>query len=402
MQTFLSEKLRQTSAGARADAIIRKCVHCGFCNVTCPSYQVELNELDGPRGRIYLIKQALEQETAGPILTKHLDRCLTCRNCETTCPAGVQFGELLDIGRGMVEETGTRSRGQRLVRGGLLRLLPYRRRFRALLALGRWSRPVLPTGLARMVPPRRPVGRWPGVRHARRVLLFEGCVQPDIDPDIDRAAARVLDRLGISLSRVDGSGCCGAMSHHMGASEQAKRFMRANIDACWDAVEQGAEAILSTATGCGVTFKDYGRLLAQDPDYATKAARVSALTKDLSELLSAEDCTPLAPKGGARVAYQPPCTLQHGQGLSGIVEQLLKRLGVELLPVTDAHLCCGAAGTYSLLQPRIAQDLGARKLNALLSHQPDLIVTGNIGCQTHLQGNTDVPVRHWIHLLDAA
>jgi glycolate oxidase iron-sulfur subunit len=379
-------------------------VHCGFCTATCPTYQLLGDELDGPRGRIYLMKQVLEGQGVSRRTQRHLDRCLTCRSCETTCPSGVRYGRLLDIGREVVEGQVTRPLPERVVRRLLRAVLPHRARFAAVLGLGRAVRPLLPGSLRRLVPADAAAGHWPAVRHARRVLMLEGCVQPGLSPRINAATARVLDRLGISVIRTAEAGCCGAVSHHLSAADEARDFMRRNVDAWWPHVEAGAEAIVVNASGCGVVVKDYGHLLADDPAYAERAARVAALAVDIGELLAREGVERLDGAGskGRRVAFHAPCTLQHGQKLPGLVERLLTEAGFELAAVPDAHLCCGSAGTYSILQRSLSERLRENKVAALQSGGPAVIATANIGCLHHLQAGTDVPVVHWIELLDPA
>ena len=400
MDAPLADFIRDTPEGEAARAILRKCVHCGFCTATCPTYQLLGDELDGPRGRIYLIKEMLAGAEVTTVTQTHLDRCLSCRACETTCPSGVEYGRLLDIGRKVAHKRIGRSPGQRLQRWALRRAMADRRVFGALLGTGRALRALLPRALRAMIAPRRSPGEWPAPVHARRMLVLDGCVQPAIAPRINAAAARVLDRLGISLLRVARAGCCGALSLHLDAQDEALAFARRNIDAWWPLLEQGAEAIVMTASGCGVMVKDYAQLLRDDAAYAAKAARVSAATKDLAEILAVEGRS-LAPQaGGPRVAFQCPCTLQHGQKLGGVVEGLLLRAGCELVPVADAHLCCGSAGTYSLLQPELSQRLRDDKLRALQAGRPGFIATANIGCLNHLQARSEVPVLHWIELLD--
>lgn len=399
MQTRFPEPVRASAQGAAVEQNVRKCVHCGFCNVTCPTFQLRRDELDGPRGRIYQIKQAIETGVVAPALQTHLDRCLTCRACETTCPAGVEYGQVLDYGRELAERALPRPVGQRLLRRALRWALPHRRRFAALLRLGRLAKPLLPSRLRDGIPPARAAGVWPTAQHNRRMLLLAGCVHEALDPPTNAAAARVLDRLGISLQAVPGAGCCGAISHHLAATDEARDFMRSNIDAWWPHLQAGAEAVVVPASGCGVQVKDYGRLLADDPVYAGRAQRIADCTRDLAEVLAGETLTP-ASGVPRRITFQSPCTLQHGQRLGGRVETLLRRAGFELLPVVDGHLCCGAAGTYALTQPALSEPLRERKLDALLAAGPQLIATANIGCQTHLQARSPVPVRHWIELFD--
>ncbi|MBE0509972.1 MAG: glycolate oxidase subunit GlcF [Chromatiales bacterium] len=400
MKTQLLPQHQQSALGQEADAILRSCVHCGFCTATCPTYQLLGDELDGPRGRIYLIKQVLEGNTPTPRTQLHLDRCLSCRGCETTCPSGVRYGRLLDIGRELVDETVERPTWARLQRRALRLILPHAGRFALLLGLARLLRPLLPRTVQGKIPVRQSLPTWPPARHARRMLVLQGCAQSVATPLSNVAAARVLDRLGISLIAAAEAGCCGALSHHLSAAAEARDFMRRNIDAWWPHIEQGAEAIVVSASGCGVMLKDYGKLLADDPVYAEKAARVATLSRDLGEVLAGEDLAALRANRPLRLAYHPPCTLQHGQQLPGLVEKILTRLGHQLLPIRDSHLCCGSAGTYSLLQPALSQQMLKNKLGHLTAEQPELIVTANVGCQLHLGSQSALPVRHWIELLD--
>jgi glycolate oxidase iron-sulfur subunit len=406
MQTQLAAFIRDTPEGREADAILRKCVHCGFCNATCPTYQLLGDELDGPRGRIYLMKQVFEGASPTGKTLLHLDRCLTCRACDTTCPSGVEYGRLVDIGRPLVEARVARGPLESAWRRLLIAVLPRRALFAPLLRLGQLARPLLPGGLQRKVPPPAPAaGSWPTAVHPRKMLVLEGCVQPSLSPGTNAAAARVLDRLGITLVRAD-AGCCGAVPFHLNAHDDARAYMRRNIDAWWPHIQQGAEAIVITASGCGVMVKDYAHALAGDRGYAEKAKRVSELSRDLSEIVFAEKARVVAlgrqPPAARRqrVAFHPPCTLQHGLKIRGKVESLLADLGYELTPVPDAHLCCGSAGTYSILQPELSRRLQADKIAALASGQPEAILTANVGCQAHLQAVSELPVRHWIEELD--
>lgn len=407
MQTNLSEAAKTLSRADEAGQILRSCVHCGFCNATCPTYQLLGNELDGPRGRIYLIKQLLEGEPVTQKTQLHLDRCLSCRNCETTCPSGVTYHALLDIGRAELERRIERPASERLLRESLRRTIPHPAGFAALLETGRALRPFLPAALGRKIPKRsaRPKPR-PAPRHPRKMLMLEGCVQPALSPNTNAAAARVLDRLGISIVNAGRAGCCGATDYHLNAQEAGLARARRNIDAWWPAIEAGAEAIVQTASGCGAFVKEYGHLLRHDPHYASKAQRVSELARDLVEVLAdLLDDAPLDTlQAGApqRIAFHCPCTLQHAQKLGGAVEAILQRLGFDLTVVPDAHLCCGSAGTYSITQPELARRLRNNKLDALESGKPALIVTANIGCQTHLDGAGRTPVRHWIELVEAS
>ncbi len=406
MQTNLAPFIKNTAEGKEAEAILRKCTHCGMCTATCPTYQLLSDELDGPRGRIYLIKQVLEGTPPSAKTQLHLDRCLTCRSCETTCPTGVRYGRLLEIGRRAVEERVGRKPAEAARRRLLRTVIPSRRLFNPIVALGQLALPLLPQELQRKVPASRGPGKaWPSTRRTRQMLLLESCAQTSVSPATNVAAARVLDRVGITLVRVPSAGCCGAVSLHLSVQEEALGFMRRNIDAWWPRISSGAEAIVSTASGCGVTVKDYAHLLAYDPAYADKAKRISALAKDISEVILTEKDklvtghrSPVTSQ--QRVAFHSPCSLQHGMKLQGKVEALLESLGYELTPVPDPHLCCGSAGTYSILQPELSQRLLANKAAALTSGSPTAILTANIGCQMHLQSATKLPVRHWIEALD--
>lgn len=403
MQTTLSEHARQLPRAEEAESILRSCVHCGFCNATCPTYQLLGDELDGPRGRIYLIKQVLEGNEVTEKTQLHLDRCLSCRNCETTCPSGVDYHNLLDIGRAVVDAAVPRSLGQRVLREGLRNVLPNAALFKSLTQLGTTFRPLMPDSLKAKLPANivQPKTR-PAVRHARKVLLLEGCVQPGLSPNTNAATARVLDHLGISVIPIAQAGCCGALDYHLNAQEEGLDRARRNIDAWWPAIEDGALAIVQTASGCGAFVKDYGHLLSHDPAYAAKAQRVSALARDLVEVLRDESLENLGIRSDLRLAFHCPCTLQHAQKLGGAVEGVLLRLGFNLTAVPDSHLCCGSAGTYSITQPVLSRQLRDQKMNALESGKPDVIATANIGCQVHLSGNGRTPVRHWIELIEDA
>ncbi|WP_296235844.1 glycolate oxidase subunit GlcF [uncultured Pseudomonas sp.] len=403
MQTNLSEQAKRLPRAEEAERILRSCVHCGFCNATCPTYQLLGDELDGPRGRIYLIKQMLEGNEVTAKTQEHLDRCLTCRNCETTCPSGVQYHNLLDIGREVAESQVARPLNERLLRQGLRAVVPRPALFKALTQTGLALRPLLPAALKAKLPREiRSAKPRPTQQHTRRVLMLEGCVQPGLSPNTNAASARVLDRLGISVTPIHEAGCCGAVDYHLNAQEAGLQRARQNIDAWWPTIEAGAEAIVQTASGCGAFVKDYGHLLASDPAYASKAARVSALAKDLVEVLQGEALEQLQVRAEQRLAFHCPCTLQHAQKLGGAVEGVLTRLGFGLTAVPDSHLCCGSAGTYSLTQPELSRQLRDNKLNALESGKPDAIVTANIGCQTHLDGAGRTPVRHWIEIVEEA
>ncbi len=417
MKTNLAEFIRNTPEGREADSILRACVHCGFCTATCPTYQLLGDELDGPRGRIYLIKELLEGNAYSVKTQLHLDRCLTCRACETTCPSGVQYGRLVDIGRYIVEKRVGRPLIESLKRAALRAVIPNPALFSPLFRISQFLRPLLPGALKRKVPKAGAHNTvWPEPRHARRMLVLDGCVQPSLAPGINPATARVLDRLGISLVKAEAAGCCGAVTFHLNRQEDALDYMRRNIDAWWPHIETGAEAVIMTASGCGTMVKEYGHLLARDPAYAEKAKRILDLTRDISEVIYAEReelekflgsplaprPSPLAPASATkpRVAFHSPCSLQHGLQIHGKVEALLTAAGFELTSVPDSHLCCGSAGTYSILQPELSQKLLKNKVNALESGKPALLATANIGCLTHIQSGTALPVRHWIELLD--
>ncbi len=403
MQTTLSEQARQLPRAEEAESILRTCVHCGFCNATCPTYQLLGDELDGPRGRIYLIKQVLEGNDVTQKTQQHLDRCLSCRNCETTCPSGVDYHNLLDIGRAVVDAAVPRPLGQRLLREGLRSVVPNPALFKGLVSSGQVFRALLPNTLQIKLPRRvYPAKPRPVTRHTRQVLMLEGCVQPSLSPNTNAAAARVLDRLGISVTAAREAGCCGAVDYHLDAQVAGLDRARRNIDAWWPSLEKGAEAIVQTASGCGAFIKDYGHLLSTDPAYAEKAKTVSALAKDLVEVLREEPLEKLGAHSDQRLAFHCPCTLQHAQKLGGAVEAILTSLGFNLTTVPDSHLCCGSAGTYSLTQPELSRQLRDNKLTALESGHPEVIVTANIGCQSHLDGAGRTPVRHWIELVEAA
>jgi glycolate oxidase iron-sulfur subunit len=385
---------------------LRKCVHCGFCTATCPTYQLLGNELDGPRGRIYLMKQVLEGMEPTRETQLHLDRCLTCRNCESTCPSGVDYGHLVDIGRKIVDAKVERPASEKAVRWALKEGLPSPL-FAPAMALGQLVRPLLPASLKNKVPAKQAFGEIPTRTHARKVLMLEGCVQPSMSPNINAATRRVLDAAGIQTLTVAEAGCCGAVKFHLNDQDGGKTQMRINIDAWWPWLEAGhIEAIVMNASGCGVTVKEYGHILQDDPQYAEKAKKISDLTKDLSELLP--DLVEklqgkVNAKAAQQVAFHPPCTLQHGQQLRGGVEKHLQALGFKInVASCEAHLCCGSAGTYSVLQPDIAYQLRDRKLGNLNEMNPEVIVSANIGCITHLQSGTPTPVKHWVELLDAA
>jgi len=406
MQTTIAPELIDDPRAIAAEEVLRKCVHCGFCLATCPTYNLLGDEKDSPRGRIYLIKQMVEGHEPTEVTRTHLDRCLTCRNCETTCPSGVEYGHLVDLGRSMVEEKVPRSGASKFMRKALLAVLPYSRRVGPLVKMGQLVRPLLPSALASSIPPRQQVPWAPRETHPRKMLVLDGCVQPSMSPATNASAARVLNAFGITLTNVASSGCCGAVHFHLNEQKVARDFMRRNIDAWWPFVEAGCEAVITTASGCGVMVKDYGHVLADDPQYADKAKRISEMSYDIVEVLvkvlQQEDLTGYEKAAGAmgKVAYHPPCTLQHGQKLPLVTETLLGRFGFTLSPVANSHTCCGSAGTYSIFQPELSHQLRDNKVEALLADEPDIIATANIGCQLHIQGGSGRAVVHWIELID--
>ncbi|MDH5445204.1 MAG: glycolate oxidase subunit GlcF [Gammaproteobacteria bacterium] len=397
MQTQISKKFLDTPSGQTADRILRNCVHCGFCTATCPTYQLLGDELDGPRGRIYLIKQLLEGNKATSKTRQHLDRCLTCRNCETTCPSGVDYSHLLDIGRSVVHEQTRRSLYETLLRKALLWALPNPQRFSSLIKLGKLFSFILPASLKKAFPDNTQLPAWPSQPHKRKILLLEGCVQPSLAPEINHATASLLNKLGIETIRVKQT-CCGALAHHLTEEQKALSTIKQNIDTWWPYIDEGIEAIISNASGCGVMVKDYAYLLKDDPQYSKKAETVSSLTRDISELIQQESLPNIS--NSNNIGVHIPCTLQHGQKLSGITETVLKSAGFNILDHKDKHLCCGSAGTYSITQKKLSQRLLNNKLDNLMENEPDVIVTGNIGCLLHLRSQSPVPVMHWVELMD--
>jgi len=406
MQTNLADFIRGTPDGNTADTILRKCVHCGFCTATCPTYQLLGDELDGPRGRIYLSKQLLEGADVSEKTQRHLDRCLTCRSCETTCPSGVEYHRLVDIGRAVVAARVARPAGQRLLRAALREFLPRGWLFGPAYKLGQFFRPLLPRALKSKVLPAKKSVAVTRRAHPRRMLMLAGCVQPAMSPNINAATARVLDRLGIAVIEAEGAGCCGAVRLHLDDHDGARDDARRNIDAWWPHIERGAEAIIVTASGCGAHVREYAHLLEHDPAYAARAARVTLLARDVAEVLAAEQAALVAllqksvPATRRRIAFHSPCSLQHGLKVRGAVEGILQAAGFELTPVADAHLCCGSAGTYSVLQPELSLKLRDNKLHCLHAGAPAAIASANIGCIAHLQAGTPTPVSHWIELLE--
>jgi len=405
METHLSPEFAGTPEGQQAEAILRNCVHCGFCTATCPTYQLLGDELDGPRGRIYQIKQVLEGEAPTRNIQLHLDRCLTCRNCETTCPSGVEYGRLVDIGRAVVDAKVERAAGEKFARWALREGMTSAL-FAPALKLGQALRPLVPATLRDKVPPRQRAGQRPQRSHARKVLMLGGCVQPALMPNIGAATARVLDAVGVQPLLAEGAGCCGAIRQHLSDHDGALADMKRNIDVWWPLVEAGTvEAIVMDASGCGAMVKDYAHHLQHDAAYAERAQRISALCQDISEYLPQFAPTLkalLKNKPVDHLAYHPPCTLQHAQQVRGGAEGLLRELGFEVKLPLESHLCCGSAGTYSVLQPELAKQLRNRKLQHLAETAPQRIVSSNIGCIQHLQTGTTIPVQHWVELLDEA
>ncbi|MBN8776090.1 glycolate oxidase subunit GlcF [Thiomonas arsenitoxydans] len=405
METHLSPEFASTPEGQQAEAILRNCVHCGFCTATCPTYQLLGDELDGPRGRIYQIKQVLEGEAPTRTTQLHLDRCLTCRNCETTCPSGVEYGRLVDIGRAVVDAKVERPAGEKFARWALREGMTSSL-FAPAIKLGQALRPLVPAALRDKVPPRQRAGKRPQRDHARKVLMLGGCVQPTLMPNIGAATARVLDAVGVQPLLADGAGCCGAIRQHLSDHDGALADMKRNVDAWWPLVESGTvEAIVMDASGCGAMVKEYGHHLLHDPAYAERAQRISALCQDISEYLpqfAASLKTLLKNKPVDHLAYHPPCTLQHAQQVRGGAEDLLRELGFEVKLPLESHLCCGSAGTYSVLQPELSKELRNRKLQHLAETAPQRIVSSNIGCIQHLQSGTTILVQHWVELLDEA
>jgi glycolate oxidase iron-sulfur subunit len=399
VQTHIADFLQNTPDGDAARDILGKCVHCGFCTAACPTYKLLGNELDGPRGRIYLIKSVVEGATPTLSTREHLDRCLTCRACEPACPSGVEYGRLADIGRKWVDTQAPRSIPSRAIRRVLREVLTRASLFAVLVTLGRAIRFLLPQSLRATLGTAKVGGAWPKAQHRRKVVMLLGCVQPGLAPNIHQATARVLDALGVRVLTLGGAGCCGAIRHHLSDPDGALVDARRNIDAWWPAIEAGAEAIVTNASGCGAMLREYGHLLRNDPNYRIKAAKIAAVTRDIGEVIAPEADrlrALLRSAGNERIAFHPPCTLQHGQRLSGVVEGLLTLLDAELVHFPESQTCCGSAGTYSLLQPGIAKNLRDRKLEALQLARPDTILSANVGCIAHLRGASGVAVRHWI------
>lgn len=392
MQTNLPNKLLATSSGQRANDILRKCVHCGFCNATCPTHQITGDELDGPRGRIYLIKEMLEGEQTTQSTMQHLDSCLTCLNCETTCPSGVKFGELAEIGKHILDDKNLRNRYGKFKRWIICKILPYPTRFTPFYLVAKWLKlSILPSQtLVKSVTTNAQVDK--------KVILLKGCVQSVAMPNINSKLESLLNQLNIGVFTHPQVDCCNAIHHHNGMPEQALENIKKTIDQWWPLVESGYEEIIMTASGCGSMVKDYGRLLQHDSNYAEKARVISAMTKDASEFLSAYPMQKTKEES-ATIAFHPPCTLQHNQKITGVVEKILANAGYKVTNFKDKHLCCGSAGTYSILQADMAKQLRDNKIKHIHTSQPDIIATANIGCLLHLQQGTSTPVKHWLDLI---
>ena len=409
MDTQLADWIKDTPDGIAADAILRKCVHCGFCTATCPTYQILGDELDSPRGRIYLIKQVLEGKQVTRKTQQHLDRCLTCRNCETTCPSGVKYGQLIDIGRKIVDERVERPMAEKLTRESLKMLMTNRPMFTAGMAMGKAVRGILPESIKKKVPAKRATLPFANTAHTRKVILLKGCVQPAMMPSIDSATSVILNALGIQSMVVQESGCCGAVKFHLNDHAGGLAQMKTNIDAWYSLLQSGeAEALVMNASGCGVTVREYAHHFENDATYAAKAKLISEKTLDIGEFITQQNADGLARLGTrvkaaieqqripGTIAFHPPCTLQHGQQIKGVIENVLTTLGFKLTPVADSHLCCGSAGTYSVLQPELSKELKKRKLANLMAGKPQAIASANIGCLGHLESDATVDVRHWV------
>lgn len=397
MQTNLADFIRETEKGQVAESILRKCVHCGMCTATCPTYHLLGNELDSPRGRIYLMKQALEGVQPTRRTQLHLDRCLTCRSCETTCPSGVQYGQLLEIGREIVEEQVPRKIVDRVIRAALVYIIPNSTIIRFQLGFARSIKWLLPKKLRRQIPEKERAVPWITSEHSRKMIIHQGCIQRVLKPNINSAASRYLNAHSFAAIRAE-DGCCGALGLHLSDQKFFLKHARKNIDAWWPHIEAGAEAIVSTASGCGVTIKEYAHLLRDDPNYSSKARKVSSLTIDISEIPQTES-DDRSKSEFKSVAFHSPCTLQHGQKINNTVEQILNRQGVDTVTVRNSHMCCGSAGTYSILQPKLSQQLLDQKITDLEAESPECIVTCNIGCLVHLSTASSVPVKHWVEIL---
>lgn len=397
MQTKLKIDFLQTEKGQLANNILRNCVHCGFCTATCPTYQILGDELDGPRGRIYQIKEMLEGATVTKETLQHLDRCLTCRACETTCPSGVEYGHLLEIGRSEVEKRVQRSFSQKILRKSLLYVLPFSNRFNTLLSLGQFFRPVLPKFFKKQIPIKAKLDSLSLKTHKRKMLILDGCVQPSLSPEINHSTKRVLNALEIEL--ISFSGCCGAINQHLSDEEKALFTIKNNIDRLISEFDNGIEGIVMTASGCGAMFKDYSHLLRNDEAYREKAKRVADKTFDLTEVINAKELRAKLNINQSNIAVHTPCTLQHAQKLPTNIENIFSTCGYQISPIKDKHLCCGSAGTYSITQPKLSEQLREQRLSGLMVNQPDLIVTANIGCLHHLNSGSSVPVRHWVEII---
>lgn len=397
MQTKIEYDFLQSEQGQLSDKILRSCVHCGFCTATCPTYQILGDELDGPRGRIYQIKQMLEGHAVTKETLTHLDRCLTCRACESTCPSGVEYGHLLDIGRTEVEKRVRRALSQTLLRKILLTILPFSTRFDSLLTLGRLFRPILPQVLKNKIPEKIKLPELSLENHSRKMLILDGCVQPSLSPEINHATKQVLDALDIEL--ISFSGCCGAINQHLSDEDNALITIKNNIDRLVTEFNKGIEGIVMTASGCGAMFKEYPYLLRNDEVYKVKAELIASKTFDLTEVVNTDVLKTKLDISNINIAVHTPCTLQHAQRKPSNIENILSACGYQLSTIKDKHLCCGSAGTYSITQPELSKQLLQQRLSGLMVDSPELIVTANIGCLHHLDTESTVPVRHWIEII---
>lgn len=422
MQTnFTAEQLADPRT-AEAEKILRRCVHCGFCTATCSTYVVLGDERDSPRGRIYLMKDMFEQDRAASAeVQHHIDRCLSCLSCMTTCPSGVDYMHLVDLARAHIEETGTRSIKDRAMRNLLAFTVPYPDRFRRAVKLAPLGRPFLPllrrlglielAAMIELAPRNLPppavfsgagAAATKGERRARAIMLA-GCAQQVLRPEINDSTIRLLARRGVDVVVSAGAGCCGALQHHMGKEKDALRFVKANVDAWSKEIAKGdVDAIIVNASGCGTTVKDYGHMLKADPDYAEKAAKISAMTLDVSEFMTKYDLGPPVRWSSLRVAYHSACSLQHGQRITDEPKALLRKAGFTVVNIGEGHICCGSAGTYNILQPELARELRDRKIKNIRDTKPDLVAAGNIGCITQISGGMDIPIAHTVELLDWA
>ena len=407
MQTDIKSTILNTRIGQEANDILRSCVHCGFCTATCPTYQLLGDELDGPRGRIYLIKRVLETDQVSENTQLHLDRCLSCGACETTCPSGVKYRRLLDIGREIVEHKVDRPSIDKIKRKTLSFILGNKELFSFLLSSARLFRPILPKQLQKSIPKKQKVisltPSMPSMpsQHKRKMILFRGCVHDAIAPEINASAIRVLDKLGISVIEVDELICCAAVSHHLLEKDKTEHTIKQNIDLLLAKLNPDVEAIFTTASACSLMLKDYPKLMEDDAEYHPKASQLASKFKDISEVICNESVGSLTfEKSNKRIAFHSPCSMQHGLKVVNSIEHILAQAGFNLVNVKDSHLCCGSAGTYSILQKDLSEQLLTNKVDNLTANQAEIIATANIGCLTHIQSGTETPVKHWVNLIN--